>query len=312
MKKVILTLAAAALSAGLAFAQDIATATQTYNNGAEALASGNKAEALSTFKKALELGQACGAEGEELVANCKKAIPGVLVSMGKESFNGKDFAAASEKFAEAEKLAKEYGDEELATEAGTLVKQAGAAKYLNEANTAFANKDYEAAAAGYKEALAVDPTNKAAALRSVQALANSGKLAEAKEAYKLAEELGQGENAGKVLGGAYLKSAVAALKGGQYAQAIQMVDEADNYTQNAQAYQIAGQAAQKLGQDAKAISYFEKYLTASPNAKNAGQIALTIGALYQKAQNKAKALEFYQKAQAHGVDAQQYINAVSK
>ena len=49
-----------------------------------------------------------------------------------------------------------------------------------------------------------------------------------------------------------------------------------------------------------------------PKAKNAGAIALTIGALYQGQKNNAKALEFYKKAQEAGVDAKAYIDALSK
>jgi len=312
MKRIILTLAAAALSAGLAFAQDLATATETYNNGAEQLQMGHKTEALTAFQKALEIGQQCGADGEELVSNCKKAIPGVIMSIGKESFNDKKYAEASEKFAEAEKLAKEYGQEEVANDAAELVRQAGAAKHIDGANNALAQKDYATAVTELTSALENDPKNKTAAIRMVQAQSALGNFDEAKKAYELAKELGQEENAAKIIGGAYLKNAAKSLKGGQFADAMTSAEEAYNYSKNAQAYQIAGQAAQKLGQEGKAISYFEKYLAASPNAKNAGQIALTVGALYQKAQNKAKAIEYYQKAQAAGVNAQQYIDALNK
>ena len=60
-----------------------------------------------------------------------------------------------------------------------------------------------------------------------------------------------------------------------------------------------------------AIKYFEQYLDAAPTAKNAGQVAYTVGALYQNAKNNAKAKEYYQKAVASGyADAQKALAAL--
>ena len=51
MKKIILTLAAVVLSAGVMSAQDLAAATEVYNSGATALAAGNKADAVKFSRK---------------------------------------------------------------------------------------------------------------------------------------------------------------------------------------------------------------------------------------------------------------------
>ena len=110
-----------------------------------------------------------------------------------------------------------------------------------------------------------------------------------------------------------LKSA--SLKAKKYAEALADAEEASKIlSTNANAYLIAGQAASKIPNKTKlAISNFEKYLEAAPNAKNAGQIAYTVGALYQQQQNKAKALEFYKKAEASGyAQAAEMIKALSK
>ena len=68
MKKIILAFAALAIAAGMS-AQDLATATSTYNSGAEALTMGNKTDALEYFQKALSIAQGLGDEGADVVAN---------------------------------------------------------------------------------------------------------------------------------------------------------------------------------------------------------------------------------------------------
>ena len=109
----------------------------------------------------------------------------------------------------------------------------------------------------------------------------------------------------------YLKRSVASLKGKKYADAVKEAVAANEYAPNPQALQIAGQASQLSGKNADAIKYFEQYLEAAPTAKNAGQIAYTVGALYQNAKNNAKAKEFFQKAVDLGyADAKAALSAI--
>ena len=53
MKKFILAIAAAFMAASMASAQDMAQATELYNNGATAISMKNWTEALDCFQKAL-------------------------------------------------------------------------------------------------------------------------------------------------------------------------------------------------------------------------------------------------------------------
>ena len=75
MKKIYIILAAAVLSAGVAAAQDMQQATDTYNNGAMALQMGDNAGALEYFKQALTIAQACGEAGADVVTNCNRKGP---------------------------------------------------------------------------------------------------------------------------------------------------------------------------------------------------------------------------------------------
>lgn len=313
MKKIILAFAALAIAAGMS-AQDLATATSTYNSGAEALTMGNKTDALEYFQKALAIAQGLGDEGADVVANCKNAIPSVILSIGKELYNNKDFEGALAKMKEASDKASEYGIEDIKAEVAELIPQVNLTKAMEGANSAFKAKDLAGALAGYKEVMALDSTNAVAALRLGQLLSGSN-LEEAEKYLNIAAANGQEENATQLLGTAYLKKAASQLKVGKYADAVSLAEKANEIKANAQALLIAGQASQKLGKDSNAISFFEQYLEAAPSAKNAGAIAFTVGALFQKAGNKSKAVEYYQKVASDpqfGAQAKQLISALSK
>lgn len=315
MKKLILVLATALLSAGIMSAQDLAQATEMYNNGANALTTGDKKSALEYFQKAYEMGKAIGDEAEELVKNCKQAIPTVMLSMAKELSNNKEYDNALERLQAAITVAKDFAVSEVEEEATSLLPQIELMKDMDAANDAFNAKDLAGAAALYNKVLEADPSNGPASIRLVQCLANSGKIDEAKAALATAEANGQGENAKKVIGGALLKVAASDLKEKKFAEALANAVQVNDYMENAQAFLVAGQASQQLKKNADAIKYFEQYLAAAPTAKNANAITFTVGALYQGAGNKAKALENYKKVVNDpklGVQAKQMIDALSK
>ncbi len=315
MKKIILAMAAFACSMSLMTAQDLATATATYNSGAEALTMGNKTSALEYFQKALTMAEALGDEGADVVANCKSAIPSVILSIGKEFYNNKDFSNAKAKFVEAAEVAKKYGNQEVTAEVESLLPTVGKRIALAKVNDAMKTKDIAGVLAGYEEAMAIDTTDANTALKYGQFLGNAGKFDDAVKYLELAARHGQEGNAKAVLSTTFLKKAAAQLKAGKYADAVTFAEKAISYKETAQAYLIAGQASQKANKNADAIANFEKYLEAAPTAKNAGAIAFTVGALYQQTGNKAKAVEFYKKVEADpqfGAQAKTLITSLSK
>ena len=315
MKKIILAMAAFACSMSLMTAQDLATATATYNSGAEALTMGNKTSALEYFQKALTMAEALGDEGADVVANCKSAIPSVILSIGKEFYNNKDFSNAKAKFVEAAEVAKKYGNQEVTAEVESLLPTVGKRIALAKVNDAMKTKDIAGVLAGYEEAMAIDTTDANTALKYGQFLGNAGKFDDAVKYLELAARHGQEGNAKAALSTTFLKKAAAQLKAGKYADAVTFAEKAISYKENAQAYLIAGQASQKANKNADAIANFEKYLEAAPTAKNAGAIAFTVGALYQQTGNKAKAVEFYKKVEADpqfGAQAKTLITSLSK
>ena len=309
MKRLIACFATFVVALGTVFAQDLAAVTEMYNAGAEAVSAGDKEGALKSFEQALTMATALGEEGQEVVANCKNVIPNLKLSLAKDLVKAQKFDEAIAKLGEVVEVAEKYEAFDALNEASGLIPQVKMSKAGNLLNA----KDYDGAIAAYKEIVDADPTNGAAALRLGVAYNSAGKLPEARAAFEQAAANGQEATANKQIGNIYLKEAAAALKDKKYPDAVAAAAKVNDYTENAQAWQIAGQASQLAGKNNDAIKYFEKYLEAAPTAANAGQIAYTVGALYQGAKNNAKAKEFYAKAvndPKYGAEAKKLLDAL--
>ena len=310
MKKIISTLAALALAAGYVGAQDLTEITEMYNSGAEAIAAGDKEGALKSFEQAYELAAALGEEGAEIAENCKNVIPELNLSIAKSLVNYTKYTEAIDRIKTTISVAEKFANADILAEAKDLMPKV----VMQNASVLLNAKKYAEAAEAYKEVLSGDPANGLAAFRLGLALTGAGKTEEAKAALQTAAENGQQAQAYKQLANLFLKEAAADLKAKQYAKAVDAAVKVTEYDgKNSLAFQIAGQASQILNKDNDAIKYFEKYLELAPTAKNATQIAFTVGALYQKAKNNAKAVEYFQKAvndPALGDKAKALINAL--
>lgn len=311
MKKIILTLAAVILSAGLMSAQDMAQATETAQNANEALVAKDYAKALAGFKEALTLAQACGEEGAELVGTCKNVIPSIVLTIAKNEIMEDKYDEGIAQLEEAIKVAEEYGNDEVIGEAAGLIPQVKKQK----AAALFNAKDYAGAAAAFKSILESDPEDGASALRLALALNNTGDKDGSIAAFKQAAEHGQAATANKQLANIYLKDAQTLLKEKKFKDAIAACEESNTYNESANAYKLAASAASQLKDNAKAIGFYEKYLEISPDAKDANGIITTLAVLYQQSGNKAKAIEYYTKVQndaQYGATAKQQLEALKK
>ncbi len=292
MKKIFFLIAAVVMTAGVASAQDLNQATENYNNGAMELQNGNNAAALTYFQTALEMGEGLGEEAADLVANCKGIIPQVMFSTAKGYIKDNNFTEALAQLDATIAAANKYENAEIAAEAAEFIPQV----YMQQGNTALKAKDMATAIAAYAKVVELEPANGNAMLRLGQAYNATGKIDEAVAAFEQAAANGQAKTANKQLSTIFLKKAQAAVKGGNSQEAIDLCAKSNEYLENANAYKIAASAAQKLGKNDEVIAFYEKYLTLSPNAKDAGGVAYTIAALYQQGGNKEKAKEYYQKA----------------
>ena len=290
MKKIFLMLAVTAMTAFTMSAQDIAQATENYNNGAMELQMGNKDAALTYFQTALTMAEALGDEGADIVTNCKNTIPVLMASIAKDLVKAENFDGALEQLNKTLEVAESYSNADVVEDVKTLIPQV----LMSKAGDMLNAKNFAGAAETYQQVVAADTTNGMAALRLGMALGALGKNAEAENAYLLAARHGQEKNAMKQLSSTYVKQAAAFLKVKKYQDAVNAALKSNEYQENATAMKVAGTAASQLKKNAEAITYLEKYLELSPNAKDAANMKYTIAATAQAMGNNAKAKEYYQ------------------
>lgn len=292
MKKIFATIAAIVLAAGAAFAQDMAELTELYNTAATQLSEDNKAGALENFNKAVIMAEAIGDDAAEILSECKGIIPKIAMSMTKDLIKAGDYDAALLNLDYVSNVADKYEAFDILGEAAELVPQV----LKQKGATQFKEKDFAGAIETYNKILADNPEDGASAFYLASAYNSLGQVDEAVKAFEVAAANGQEAKANKQLSNIFLKKANENNKAKQYTDAIENALKANEYAANPQALMIAGSASQKAGKNADAIKYYSEYLEAAPDAKNAAQIAYTVGVLYQNAKNNAKAKEYYTKA----------------
>ena len=311
MKRLFVAVAALALAAGIASAQDFNAAVEAFNMGAQTLES-NKAEALNQFKSALTQFEACSEEeAADMVAQCKKIIPQTIISIAKEQINESAYDEALETLKDAVATAEGYGQEELAVEAKNLVPTA----WSRKGAALLKAKDFAGAAAAFKAAVTINPEDGQNQLLYGQALLQAGDNAGAIAALEAAAAAGKAEQANKLLSNAYLKEGMALVKANKSAEAIEALEKANSYVESANAYKLIASANTKLGKSKAAIEAYKKYLEVDPNAKDAADVMFTIAATAQKAGDKATAIEYYKKLSGnakYSAQAAQQLGALQK
>ena len=311
MKRLFVAVAAFALAAGLASAQDFNAAVEAFNMGAQTLES-NKAEALTQFKSALAQFEACAEdEAADMVAQCKKIIPQTIVSIAKEQINEAKYDEALETLKEAAGVAEGYGQEDIAVEAKDLVPTA----WSRKGAALLKEKNFVDAAAAFKAAVTLNPEDGQNQLLYGQALMQAGDNAGAIAALEAAAANGKAEQANKLLSNAYLKEGMALVKANKSAEAIEALEKANSFVESANAYKLIASANTKLGKSKAAIEAYKKYLEVDPNAKDAADVMFTIAATAQKAGDKATAIEYYKKLSSnakYAAQATQQLGALQK
>ena len=291
MKKIFSFFAAALMAAGVASAQDINKAIELANNGNEAFQMGEYQLAVDAFSQSLAIAEGLGEAGAEHANTCKTALGAIYLANSKNLIKAKDYASALAKLDETIAIAEKYGLSDTAENAKELIPNV----YMAQGNTALQAKDMASAIAAYTKVTELNPTNGDAFLRLGRALAATGKVSEAVAAYETAAANGEEADAKKQLSNLFLKKAQACAKVKDNQGTIDNALKSNEYLENANAYKLAASASQKMGNNAQCIEFYEKYLAAKPNAKDAAGVTFTIAALYQQMGNKAKAIENYEK-----------------
>ncbi len=291
MKRFFAIITAIALSAAVVGAQDLNSAVDAFNAGAQAIET-NKTEALTQFRQALEIAQTfTDEEGLELAGKCKEAIGASLLSIAKEQINDGQYDEAVATLEEAKKAAADYELESVGSDATALIPNV----YLRKGSSLLMEKDFAGAATAFGKVTELCPEDGQAYLLLGQSLMQEGNINEAIPALEKAESLGKEEQAGKLLSNLYLKMGQGYLKAGKNSEAINAFEKSLAKSESGSAYKLLASAYTKSGKSAKAIETYKKYLSVEPNARDAADIMFTIAATAQKSGDKATAKEYYKK-----------------
>lgn len=290
MKKILVILTIATLSAALVSAQDMESATALYNEGATALNAGDKETALGYFEEALSQAELIGPEAEELAYNCKRNIPTLINAIGKELAASDNIDSAIVVLNRAVEKANEYGQEDIAVDAEALIPQL----YMQQGNILLNQKNYPAAMAAYQKVVEINPNDANGYLRLGQAASRADDIETAIAALTKASELGQSKAADREMSTIYLSKAAEVLKAKDYQGAYDNAKKSlDILPNNPTAMQIAGTAALQLKNYDDAIANFEGFIAASPNARNIDQIKYQLATAYEAKGDKENACVNY-------------------
>ncbi|HHV03948.1 MAG: tetratricopeptide repeat protein [Bacteroidales bacterium] len=289
-KHFIATAALVAACTGFTQAQDLNAAIEAYNLGATAAQEGNYITAIEHLNRAMELGTTLGEEGASVVTDCKNLIPQLYLRHAKELAAGGEGPASLPILDKAAKTAAAYGDQ---TGIQAEVNDLKSKVYYIIANEAFGKKEFALAIENYRKVLELDPANGIAYLRLGQASANSGLEDEAVAALEKAAELGQEDNARRLMGFIYLKKAVGAQKNKDWEQVYQAAGKAVEFADNVQSNKLLGLAAMELKRFQEALTAWEKVMKADPDAKDINTTYYRLAVVYEGLGDKASACAYY-------------------
>lgn len=274
------------------YGQDIAAAMETYNAGATALNASNYTLAIESFNKAITMFESLGEldeQGTSTLKSCKEVLPQIYLRYGKELAAKQEYGNAIAQLEKGIEIAKKYINPEVAKEAGDLIPQLVMAEANDNLNLGLFNE----AIAGYNKALTYNPNDFDAYLRIGMAQTKLNNEDAAVAALTKAIELGEKENASKLLSTMYLKKAANAFSAKNNAEAFAMAKKSNQYFETAQGNQILGLSAMQLKKYDDAIPALEAYLAQGDNIKNKTSYLYSLGAAYEAKGNNAKACGYY-------------------
>lgn len=273
MKRISILLSCLSVCAAIASAQDLKQATEMAQKANEALIGNNFEEAVAGFAEALSQAGQCTEEGkDELVSTCRKGLVGAQWGKANQMVKDGQLKEALAQLAETAKTADEYCESEILEKANAMKIQLYQAIANASIKAAAAEKDVAAKKDKFLEAvenldlfLEANPQDGGALLQKGQVMSALGKQETAIECFIKAKEFGEEVAANKQLSTIFVKQASAKLKAKDFSGAIEAALKSNEYLENANAYKIAGVAANSSKDLKKAFEFLSKYLEFKPN-----------------------------------------------
>ncbi len=296
-------------------AQTIEEASEAYDAAAEKAKEKDYISVVSLLENAISIGEQTGTDGEELVREAKKMLPGMCFQAGGSLIQGGKPEEAIAYFEKAVELAEEYEDVRTLGRAKDWV----ARTYIMMGANAFNSEDYATAVEIFQKGYDVNPDNPQLAL----SLAKSyGGLKEYDKAYDVLRKVIAMEQYGdkymkevteaKDLFATYMLVNASDIASSQPAKAIEILTESVAVTPDPQAYLLLMQIANNSKNFDKVIELGDKAAAAQTEADNKSTVYFFMGSAYDNKGNKDKAVENFRKVTSgpYAVAAKAQISAI--
>lgn len=301
----------ALMTAGVLSAQDLTSIQTKFSDAAAAMQSRDFSKAGTLFEQVIDEGM--DIEGaEELVAGAKKYLPSAIFRIGGAAFQGGNLDDALASFSKAAELAELYGDVKVLNDSrlwiGRTVTRQGA--------DAFNNKDYATAAAIFQKGYEASPNDTGVALNLALSYSELGEYAKGNDVYKSIIALeGQNSRFDEAVAEAKQKftdynlfRASESAQAKNYQEALAAAEDVLAVLPNSpEAAMLRLQTYNNMKDYNKVIELGDAAVSAQTDPVQVSAANFLVGVAYQNKENKAKAIEYYNKvdgAQAAAAKAQ--------
>lgn len=281
-------------SLGVAFGQDLALATDTYNAGAVALNNKEYPVAIESFKKALQMlsllgPEEIGEEGKNFKNEITSLIPQIYLRYGKELASAGSIVPALKQLSMAASAAEKHKVEGVVEEVVDLKKQlyfANGSNLLNGGNL-------KEALSNFDKVLELDESNADAHFRKALVLVRMENEDDAIASFEKAIEFGENNNAPRQLSTIFLKKSAALVRAKDWSGVYQNALKANQFSESATGFKLIGISGVQLKKFDDAIAAIESYLSVEPNAKDKNNMLYNLATSYEGKGNTAKACGYY-------------------
>ncbi len=297
--KMTAALACALLTTGVAFAQLPAEVTAKYNEAAALINQKKFIEAIPMLENVLSEGEAADPESD-IVVQAQKLLPECYIRQGAMAAGAGKFEDAITALNKADELANQYN----VTAAKTKIDNLFPKVYVAYGAPAFNNKDYAKAIDVFSRAYAKFPNDTKMAMLLAQSYCESGEMAKGEEIYKniialeakhdkYAEAASQAKAA---LANYLLVDASKAAEAQDLEGVVKATDAILAFDPtNGAANLMRLQTATNLKNYDAVIGFGEQAASTQPTELDKSNAYFLLGAAYQNKNDKAKAIEMYQK-----------------
>ena len=268
---------------GGAYAQTIQDAAEAYNAAGESITAKKYIDAIPYLEDAIMMAEMVGAEGEEIVREAKKLLPGINFQAGGQLIQAGKPEEAIVYFERAVVLAEEMEDVRILSNAKGWV----ARTYDSMGAGAFNAKDYATAAEIFQKGYTINPDFPALALHLGQSY---GELKEYDKAYDIFRNVisleQHGDKYTKEVAEArehlanYTKLNANEIAASEPARAIEILSLMVADTPDPVAYALLVQTANNSKNYDKVIEFGEKAIEVQTEAANISNINFWLGSAY--------------------------------